>query len=285
VEEKLLVLLLLFIQPILVSGQFHLCRQFFSSKMNILNKAPRHSRSLVGFLTAGHRSSPPLGLRLQIRKLTTDPANKKKLIYPDPPTSNHHDLQSFLAYVERSGLDTRSTVYVGTHYEYTIASSLARYGFSVRRVGGSSDNGIDLLGLWNIPSVEHQMKVLIQCKGGSQKVGPQLIRELEGAFVGAPTGWRGSGVLGILVCGKPATKGVRESLGRSRWPMAFISCSKDGVVQQMLWNRRAEDEGLQGIGVGMRYRESGTDAPETILTSNGKQLPLLPISYNTGNET
>lgn len=82
--------------------------------------------------------------------------------------------------------------------------------------------------------------------------------------------------MGILVARNPATKGVRDSLGRSRWPMAFISCSKDGRVEQMLWNRRAEEQGLEGVGVAVQHKGVEADevnAEELVLTWQG--LPYL----------
>ncbi|KKY38001.1 putative conserved fungal protein [Diaporthe ampelina] len=178
---------------------------------------------------------------------------KSTLIYPDPPTNNHHDLPSFLAYADRTGLDQKSTLYVGTHYEYTVVQVLSKYGFYLKRVGGHSDYGIDLLGTWNVPSSKEPLRVLAQCKAIARKSSPNLVRELEGAFVGAPVGWKEHGVLGVFVTEKPATKGVRDSLSRSRWPMCFISCTRAGHVQQMLWNHRAEEDGLEGLGVGMRH--------------------------------
>ncbi|KAM0279084.1 hypothetical protein ACHAQH_004770 [Verticillium albo-atrum] len=177
--------------------------------------------------------------------------------------------------MKRNSLNPGSTVYVGTHYEYTVASAIARYGVEARRVGGASDCGIDLLGVWRIPQQSQNLRVIFQCKAGSQRTGPSLIRELEGSFAGAPVGWRGTKVLAFLVSERTATKGVRESLGRSQWPMGFISCTKDGAVQQMLWNRRAEEEGLEGIGVGMRYPGGEDSDPEVVLTCNGRHLPLL----------
>ncbi|KAM0325532.1 hypothetical protein ACHAQA_007519 [Verticillium albo-atrum] len=152
---------------------------------------------------------------------------------------------------------------------------LTKYGLEARRVGGVSDYGIDLLGVWKLPQHPQPLRVILQCKAGSQRAGPSLIRELEGSFVGAPVGWRGSKVLAFLVSERTATKGVRESLGRSQWPMGFISCAKDGVVQQMLWNRKAEEEGLEGIGVGMRYPGGEGSDPEVVLTLNGRHLPLF----------
>lgn len=202
------------------------------------------------------------------------PPAQSALIYPEAPSSQHSDLPSFLAYSQRTGLDERSTVYVGTHYEYTAAASLSKLGFFLKRVGGASDYGTDLLGTWTLPSTAHALRVLVQCKAGAQRVGPHYVRELEGAFVGAPAGWRGSGVLGLLVSERAATKGVREALGRSRWPMGYVLCSREGVVRQMLWNRRAEEEGLEGLGVVARYGEGGEDL-DVGLMWKGKLLPFV----------
>jgi hypothetical protein len=199
------------------------------------------------------------------------------LRYPDSINKDHCDLPSYAAYAERIGLDTSTTTYVGTHYEYTVAASLKSFGFELRRVGGAGDYGIDLLGSWSVPSMPHPLRVLLQCKASSvtskARIGPATIRELEGAFVGAPPGWRGSNVLGLLVTQKTATKGVIDSLGRSRWPMAFISCSSDGSVQQMIWNAKAEEEGLAGLGVAVRRSMTSTQQ-ELMLTWKGQPAML-----------
>ncbi|TVY34146.1 Uncharacterized protein LSUB1_G006391, partial [Lachnellula subtilissima] len=89
-------------------------------------------------------------------------------------------------------MDPRSTTYVGTHYEYTVQTALSRLGLSLKRIGGRSDYGIDLIGTWNLPSSLQPLQVLIQCKALASKAEPRVVRELEGAFVGAPTGWRGA---------------------------------------------------------------------------------------------
>ncbi|TLD27183.1 hypothetical protein PspLS_05029 [Pyricularia sp. CBS 133598] len=212
------------------------------------------------------------GVPFGIPDLVDTSKTSETLAYPEPPTSNHNSLPSFLDYAKRSGLNPKSTVYVGTHYEYLVAESLAGFGFSLFRVGGASDYGIDLLGTWNVPSAPNPIKVILQCKAMASKLGPNHVRELEGAFVGAPAGWRGSGVLGLLVGQQPATKGVRDSLGRSRWPMGYISCSTaDGQVSQIQWNRHAINHGLDGMGVAVKYTEDGS--PRLALTMHGKSLP------------
>ncbi|AEO55397.1 hypothetical protein MYCTH_2299174 [Thermothelomyces thermophilus ATCC 42464] len=206
------------------------------------------------------------------------------LIYPSAPSPHHTDLPSFLAHAARTNLDPSSTVYVGTHFEYTVAGALARFGLSLRRVGGASDCGIDLLGTWSLPPFsaeqqqqqqqrQQQLRVLAQCKA-VQRPGPHLVRELEGAFVGAPAGWRAAadrrGVLGLLVTERPATRGIREALARSRWPMGYVACSREGVVGQFLWNQMAQEEGLEGFGVGMRH--GGARGKELVLTWKGRYL-------------
>jgi hypothetical protein len=187
-------------------------------------------------------------------------------------TSNHHDLPSFLDYASRVNLDRKSTTYVGTHYEYTVQSALKRLGISSKRVGGRSDYGIDLIGSWNLPSTPAPLKVLAQCKGRAAKATPGEVRELEGAFVGAPVGWRGSGVLALLVSQKEATKGVRDAMGRSRWPMGFVMCTGQGKVLQMLWNRKAEEAGLLGLSVTLKYAGGDRDDREVVLMLGGKTL-------------
>lgn len=192
------------------------------------------------------------------------------LDYLQPQQSSHHDLASFLEYASRNSLDLKSTTYVGTHYEYTVQSSLKRMGMSLIRRGGKSDNGIDLLGTWAVPSFPTPLKVLVQCKAYARKLDPATARELEGAFAGAPHGWRGSHVLALLAAPTQATKGVREVLGRSRWPMGFVLCERDGKVKQMLWNRSAEEEGLGGLGVDLIYTGGDRNHKEVVLTWKGE---------------
>lgn len=197
---------------------------------------------------------------------------KEKLEYPDPSHSNHHDLLSFQEYATRTSMDQTSTTYVGTHYEYIAQIAFERLGMSLQRIGGKSDYGIDLLGTWKLPSSKQPFKILIQCKALVAKIRPSVVRELEGAFVGAPPGWRDPDVLGFLVSQTPATKGVREALGRSRWPMGYVLCENDGSVLQIIWNRRAAMVGLDGMEVETRYFGGEQKKREALLTWKGKPI-------------
>ncbi|RMY55205.1 hypothetical protein D0865_04294 [Hortaea werneckii] len=190
-----------------------------------------------------------------------------------PPTSQkHHDLASFLKYAERTSLNPTSTVYRGTHFEYTAAQALGDYAFQLRRTGRSNDLGIDLVGHWHLPASStttagsdppnggtagHAMPVFVQCK--ASKLTPSMVRELEGAYIGAPAGWRGDGVLAVLVSTVPATKGVSAAVQRSQWPLAVMQIARDGRLRQFLWNSKAAEAGLTGLGVTTKYASKTSD--------------------------
>ncbi|KKF96704.1 hypothetical protein CFO_g945 [Ceratocystis platani] len=186
-------------------------------------------------------------------------------------------MRTFLNYASRTGLDPKSTVFVGTYYEYLVRNTLACYGFDLRRIGGACDGGIDLLGVWTPPSAKAPLHVIVQCKGGGQAVGPRLIRELEGAFVGAPAGWRGDNVLGVFVSESSATKGMREAMVRSKWPMATITCTTEdgGALRQLLWNKAADAIGLDGLGVNVK-RSVKEKKELLVLTWEGRPVRLKP---------
>jgi len=208
-------------------------------------------------------------LQCSIRNASTY-VSPEDLQYPDSPNQNHYDMTSFLEYASRIAIDKSSPTYVGTHYEYTVQPALEKLGLTLKRIGGSSDYGIDLLGTWDLPTVQKPIKVIVQCK--AHRLYPSQARELEGAFVGAPQGWRGKGVLALLVSQRVATKGVREALGRSRWPMGYVYCQPNGQILQMLWNKKAEDEGLAGVEVGVKYEGGDASEKEIILAYKGKVI-------------
>ncbi|KAF3482821.1 uncharacterized protein GIQ15_02145 [Arthroderma uncinatum] len=194
---------------------------------------------------------------------------------PASPTSHHHDLQSFLDYAKRTSLSTQSTTYVGTLYEYTVLQSLQKHFINATRIGGRADSGIDLVGTWSLPpsSSAHPLRLLVQCKAVKAKVGPNLIRELEGTFSGAPVGWRGEGILGMLVSTREATKGVRDALIKSRYPLIWVLADLDGPIRQFLWNRRAAEVGLEGLGVEVRHGGEADPMKKTVVfTWNGEEL-------------
>lgn len=209
-------------------------------------------------------SAPP-------KKRTRKTKTAKEDQHAITPGSLHHtSLSEFLNYADTVSLSPTSTVYRGTHYEYTVANALERLAFSLTRVGRASDLGIDLLGEWAVPSRPAPLNVLIQCKAEAPK--PSMVRELEGAVVGAPVRYRGEGTISILAAAKEATKGVRDAVGRSRLPMAYLNITTEGRVRQFVWNHAAVECGLEGVGVALRYLANG----ESDVALTWKAIPWSP---------
>lgn len=116
-------------------------------------------------------------------------------------------------------------------------------------------------------------RAIVQCKAVKRKAAPALVRELEGAFNGVPPTvprrprardeveedigqeeGEGVNIIALLCTPLPATKGVRDALGRSRWPMGYVMVGLEGRVTQVLWNRAAAERGGLGLlEVGVRY--------------------------------
>lgn len=151
-----------------------------------------------------------------------------------------------------------STTALGTSYENICAQVLRRIGFTVRRTGGRSDRGIDLLGVWNPPyaaalddpprstarsspllregasnpeglksssvrtTVPKSYRVVVQCKAYKTPPKPTWIRELAGAVVGAPGEWRDDGTLGVLVAKKGVTDGCRDAMRRAERGIIWV---------------------------------------------------------------
>ncbi|MCJ1242628.1 hypothetical protein MMC14_010637, partial [Varicellaria rhodocarpa] len=187
-----------------------------------------------------------------------------------PPTTtsssspNHATLPEFLSHAHRTSLSPNSPTYIGTLYEYTCLTTLSSLGLTLTRTGGRSDYGIDLLGHWHLPSLPYPLRVIVQCKAHRAKPSPTWVRELEGAFAGAPVGWRGGEAVGVLCARREATRGVREAVrGGGRgvvWVMLEGEEGKNnrkeegrGKVRQVLWNERCAELGFQGVGVRVLY--------------------------------
>ncbi|KPI40696.1 uncharacterized protein AB675_10870 [Cyphellophora attinorum] len=109
------------------------------------------------------------------------------------------------------------------------------------RTGKAGDRGVDLAGFWHLPDGgqtegapnTRSLRVLTQCKRhrGKKSLQPSAVRELEGAFLGAPPGWRGEDVLGVMVSTKPATKGVLTALSASKRGLVWICLEEDETFE------------------------------------------------------
>ncbi|OAX40819.1 hypothetical protein K503DRAFT_573233 [Rhizopogon vinicolor AM-OR11-026] len=91
---------------------------------------------------------------------------------------------------------TLSTVARGTAFEQRSLQLLQDcFSMSLRRVGGKSDGGVDLIGWWWLPFSEsrsppstpstlsrRRIRVLAQCKAEKKKFSPNYVREMEGVW-------------------------------------------------------------------------------------------------------
>ncbi|OKL57591.1 hypothetical protein UA08_07272 [Talaromyces atroroseus] len=204
---------------------------------------------------------------------------------PPAPSQNHRDLQSFLTYA-KDNVPEISTTFVGTRYEYTVQSSLRRFAFDLTRIGGRDDAGIDLVGTWHIPGREYApIRIVAQCKALRTKLGPNLVRELEGAFRHSPIGWRTTEKLAMLISSREATKGVRDTLTRSPYPLFWMMMESDGAIKQVLWNSKAEDLGLAALGVEARYPQvtavaDADTAADSATTSDERARPNVVLTWD-----
>ena len=189
---------------------------------------------------------------------------------------HHHDLTSFLEHSSRMNLDPTTNVFKGTHYEYMVAEALKSFNFTLLRIGRANDLGIDLIGQWHLPGDLHELKVLIQCKA-SRSV-PAMIRELEGAYRGAPAGWGNDGVMALLATTRPTTLGIREALQRSRLPMGVLQITGEGRIEQFVWNQAARDARLTGLSVASVHAPiSNNSIPE--LKGSKARVPTISLLW------
>lgn len=106
--------------------------------------------------------------------------------------------QDYLTVCLKSMISLSSRVFRGTFYEFQAKEALERHLnlCNLSRVGGAGDNGIDLLGKWDLSKFKRKRKnalasnnridrdseirVLIQCKNHATKIKASIIRELAG---------------------------------------------------------------------------------------------------------
>lgn len=119
---------------------------------------------------------------------------------------------------------------LGTAYEATVRSVLERYlGLeSVRNVGGRGDAGIDLMADWNLP--DKALNVMIQCKRVIKKSSPSLIREMEGAMLGA--GFTDtSRHIGILASSMPPSEACMQRIQQSVLSLVFMLIESEHLMR------------------------------------------------------
>jgi hypothetical protein len=238
---------------------------------------PQGAEDITTWVPEKPPAPPPL-LSLFEKQARLEKAIKKRVSYAKgvsataakaliQSSNKHNDLQSFLVFAKQEGLSTETAVYKGTHYEYTVMEALKQFGFHLHRTGKSNDKGIDLLGHWRLPGKPYEIKVLVQCK--LSRGMPATIRELEGAYAGAPSEWQGDNVLALLATSKNLTKGVLEGVQRSHSSLGALHIEPDGLTRQFIWNSTAGERGLAGVGVTAKYEEAPSQGTTTPVASKG----------------
>ncbi|CAG8464172.1 25836_t:CDS:2 [Dentiscutata erythropus] len=144
----------------------------------------------------------------------------------------HYDLKSFLALKD---VNTNSSIYRGTLYEYQTMSCLkTTLGIVTRRVGKANDGGIDFRGQWILP--DKKLYVVGQCKALAKKCPPNIIRELEGVLCQET-----EGTLCILSSMNGFTKSAIKRYIASPFPIMLIAVTDHGKKYScILWNKTAE---------------------------------------------
>jgi hypothetical protein len=190
----------------------------------------------------------------------------------------HNNLQSF----EDLEHNVDSTLYRGTRFEYQTQEILrTTLGIYTQRSAGNGDLGVDLRGTWFLPmsaspkqgDMVRHLKVIVQCKMMTSKIGPKYVRELQGSlsFETQPT-------MAILAVSSDYTKQALLPYAKSLWPMALVVIDTEAKeCSKLMWNRAAEKV-MHGLQVGTRWilGQDGSLANRPILCFEGKVLERLP---------
>ncbi|KAG0358408.1 hypothetical protein BGZ54_010419 [Gamsiella multidivaricata] len=190
----------------------------------------------------------------------------------------HNDLESF------EGLDhnTSSTIYRGTLFEYQTQEILKKHlGIYTQRSAGNGDLGIDLRGTWFLPlsasaepgDMVRHLKVIVQCKKMSSKVGPKFVRELQGSL-----SYETQPTMAILAISSEFTKQALLPYAKSLWPMALVVIdTKKQECRKLMWNRAAEKV-MHGLQVATRWYkgEDGQLESRPVLCFKGELIKRLP---------
>lgn len=135
-----------------------------------------------------------------------------------------------------------SAVHRGTAFEQRSLQLLqAHFSMALRRVGGRSDGGIDLVGWWWLPFatesdpvrrpgalpdtdglLRRRLRVLAQCKAEKKKFSPKYVREMEGVW---HLQSRSSASL------SPPSSPARESIASAAYPTVSLLLSESPFSQ------------------------------------------------------
>ncbi|KAG0323060.1 hypothetical protein BGZ99_002954 [Dissophora globulifera] len=199
----------------------------------------------------------------------------------------HNDLESF----ESLPHNVNSTLYRGTLFEYQTQEILRKHlGIYTQRSAGNNDLGVDLRGTWFLPlsaspqpgeNVRH-LKVIVQCKMSSTKIGPKFVRELQGSL-----SYETQPTMAILAISSDFTKRALLPYAKSLWPMALVVIDAEkNECRKIMWNQAAEKV-MHGVQIGTQWISDDDGGVESrpVLCFNGHVIERLPGPYlNDGIE-
>ncbi|KAI8060455.1 hypothetical protein BC940DRAFT_312047 [Gongronella butleri] len=157
-----------------------------------------------------------------------------------------------------------SAVHRGRLFEHDTLKALAAIGMQLRHVGGKSDGGIDLKGLW--PSVDDNVQVMIQCKNVKLGCQPEHLRGLLGATVSLN---RGHPLLAMLVSAspKPFTQDTLALFGEAPFPLALARVHH-AQLHALVLNPVAQQ--WLAIDIYPRFANGAPVYPPLIMTKDGR---------------
>ena len=126
-------------------------------------------------------------------------------------------LSSFKPEEDKTQIEKITAVHKGYAYQDYCYNYLSSYGFNLRQVGQSGDEGIDLEGSWDLP--DQNIRTLIQCKNYKIPIQPLFIRE----FIGALSHEDPIRILGIFISPNGYSQGSYSLLEKSKLPLVFIT--------------------------------------------------------------
>lgn len=189
--------------------------------------------------------------------------------------------------IHAAASSSESSVARGTRFELLCQNLLRQmFGMDLERTGGAGDKGVDLRGWWTLPAPtnlqqEKRIRVLAQCKcqdEGGKKMGPVLIREVEGVVHRAsspvhPSSDRVEAVVGIILSSSGFSKQALLQVRSSTVPLVAVHVKAEDLQSAkasplsnnlgerclfIVWNERfaSRQHGLLGDELEVRWQRS-----------------------------
>lgn len=199
----------------------------------------------------------PLTVRHGLRAKLQTVQNITGVLFSRRNALNLQSVQTVDAYLDYCKLNNvlmETTVFRGTLYELLAKSKLEQLMncYSMTRVGGSGDNGLDVLGRWNLANynidttrqpkrqlilskasgigkddgkinLQSDIVALVQCKSNNSRIKASTIRELAGIYeYHVKTRLDAMRVFFFLVSPHPLTKQAQSQVDTSKIPIIHV---------------------------------------------------------------